>query len=117
MARVLLVCVAGVSGTFLAKRIRLLDPTLDTIVASYDGVSAVIDSADVMLIAPQLAEVRGALQHLAPGIPAALLPAGAFAAGGGGAEIAVRTVHELLGIPALTPERTEPTHASPGASA
>jgi cellobiose-specific phosphotransferase system component IIB len=114
MARVLLVCVAGVSGTFLAKRIRLLDPTLDTIVASYDGVSAVIDSADVMLIAPQLAEVRGALQHLAPGIPAALLPAGAFAAGG--AEIAVRTVHELLGIPDLTPERAEPAHASPGAS-
>lgn len=115
MARVLLVCVAGVSGTFLAKRIRQIDPALDTIVSSYDGVAAVLDTADVLLIAPQLADLRATLQQLAPGVPAAVLPSGAFAVGG--AEIAVRTVHELLDSQALTPESTDPALAFPEAPA
>ncbi|THG29726.1 hypothetical protein [Naasia lichenicola] len=115
MATVLLVCVAGVSGTFLAKRMRRLDPSLDTVVADYAGLADVIHGADVVLIAPQLADVDRSIGDLAPGVPSAILPASAFSAGG--AEIALRTVHELLGATAdpLAPAR--PTPAYPGASA
>lgn len=112
MARVLLVCVAGVSGTFLARRIRQLDPSLETVVASFDGAAQALHSADVLLIAPQLADVRSALTALAPGVPAAVLPSSAFAVGG--AESAVSTVYELLDS-APAPSETAP--ALPGASA
>ncbi len=115
MATVLLVCVAGVSGTFLAKRMRRLDPSLDTLVADYASLPHVIQGADVVLIAPQLADVDRSIGDLAPGVLSAILPASAFSARG--AEIAVRTVHELLAAGADPLSPAHPTPVYPGASA
>jgi cellobiose-specific phosphotransferase system component IIB len=92
MARVLLVCVAGVSGTFLAQRMRAVDPDLEPVVAPIDALGAV--SAEAVLLAPQLADRAEAVRTLVAPLPVGLLPASAF--GAGGAQAAAAQARELL---------------------
>jgi len=92
MARVLLVCVAGVSGTFLAQRMRAADPDLEPVVTPIDALGAV--AGEAVLLAPQLADRTEAVRTLVAPTPVGLLPAAAF--GAGGAQAAVAQARELL---------------------
>ena len=109
MATVLLVCAAGVSGTFLARRMRDVDPDLVCIVTSLDSLASALPSADAALVAPQLASSLDAVRRAAAPVPVALLPPTAF--GPGGAEAAVMQARHVLasqeyrGVP--TPESKE----------
>jgi cellobiose-specific phosphotransferase system component IIB len=102
MARVLLVCVAGVSGTFLAHRMRAVDPDLDAIVAPTDALGTV--RGEAVLLAPQLAERADAVRTLVAPVPVGLLPSTAF--GAGGERAAAAQARELL---STAPYRGVPT--------
>jgi cellobiose-specific phosphotransferase system component IIB len=106
MARVLLVCVAGVSGTFLGRRMRALDPALEPVVAPVSALPADASSSDAVLVAPQLAaDLEEVRRRVAPA-PVAVLPPTAFAAGG--AEAAVTQARDLLAARSYVgPETTE----------
>ncbi len=94
MARVLLVCVAGVSGTFLARRMRSLDPELQPTVAPVGALPRETREWELVLLAPQLAtSLEDIRQQVAP-VPVGLLARTAF--GPGGAEAAVMQARELL---------------------
>jgi len=95
VTNVVLVCVAGISGTFLARRVRQLDSGFETTVSTLDALPAVAASADAILIAPQLAASLETITALAGRVPVAVLPGTAYSADG--ADIAVRTLHALLG--------------------
>jgi cellobiose-specific phosphotransferase system component IIB len=92
MANIVLVCVAGVSGTFLANGIRRIDPTLTTVVTSYSALPG-LDVGDVVLVAPQLAAVLEDIRDLVRPRPVALLSS---AAGAAGAESALAQARDLL---------------------
>lgn len=94
MARVLLVCVAGVSGTFLARRMRALDPELEPFVAPLSSLDGGKPDCEAVLVAPQLAERLAEVRAQVAPSPVALLAATAF--GPGGAEAAVMQARELL---------------------
>ena len=94
MTRVVLVCGAGVSGTFLARRIREIEPTLSPVVTAIDSAASVLPGADVVLVAPQVAAELEHITRMAPGVPVAVLSPSAFT--DTGAEVAVRTVRELM---------------------
>lgn len=103
MTNVVLVCVAGVSGTFLARRMRDLDPSLVTTVTDLDSFASVAADADVVLVAPQIAGALDRVTRLAGSTPLAVLPPSAYS---GPADIAVRTTHDLLeGRPTTLRER------------
>jgi cellobiose-specific phosphotransferase system component IIB len=97
VARVLIVCVAGVSGTFLARRIRGLDPELDPVVVPIDSVAQEAAHCDAVLVAPQLADRLDAVRVLVGSAPVGLLPESAFRIDG--AEAAVAQARELVGSP------------------
>jgi cellobiose-specific phosphotransferase system component IIB len=86
MARVLLVCVAGVSGTFLGRRMRALDPGLEPVVAPVSALPADAGTFDAVLLAPQLAsDLDDVRRRVAPApiavlAPTAYVPEGAAAA-------------------------------------
>src|SRR4051812_18391071 len=92
MARVLLVCVAGVSGTFLARRMRAADPDLDPVVTPIDALPAF--PAEAGPLPPQLADGVEAVRELVVPEPVGLLPPSAF--GAGGEQEAVTQARELL---------------------
>ncbi|BDZ45015.1 PTS sugar transporter subunit IIB [Naasia aerilata] len=94
MARVLIVCVAGVSGTFLARRIRALDAELQPVVVPLDSVPEEAAHCDAVLVAPQLAERLDSVRILVGEAPVGLLPPTAF--GADGASAAVAQARELL---------------------
>jgi PTS system cellobiose-specific IIB component len=95
VARVLIVCVAGVSGTFLARRIRGLDPELDPVVVPIDSVAREAAHCDAVLVAPQLAHRLEAVRDLVGSAPVGLLSEAAFRIDGAGA--AVTQARELVG--------------------
>lgn len=109
MARVLIVCVAGVSGTFLARRMRQLAPELEPLVTPLDSVGRDGRRGDAVLLAPQLATQLVPLRDLLEPVPVALLPIDAFRSGG--AEAAVRQARDLLSAEAYggtpIPEKEE----------
>ena len=106
MARVLLVCVAGVSGTFLGRRMRAIDPALETVVAPVSALPADAAASDAVLLAPQLAKDLEEVRRRVAPAPIAVLPPGAFAPGG--AEAAVMQARELLAAPSYRgPQTTE----------
>ena len=102
MPRVLLVCVAGVSGTFLARRMKALDPELEPVVAPINALGAM--RGEAVLLAPQLAGRAEAVRALVAPMPVGLLPASAFTAEG--AQAAAAQARELL---ASTAYREIPT--------
>lgn len=109
MVNVTLVCVAGVSGTFLARRMRALDPTLTIAVANVDSFESTAADSDCVLIAPQLAASLDTIASMAVGVPLAVLPAESYSPSG--AAGAVRTVHDLTDAaePAYRRSITVPT--------
>ncbi|MFD1714692.1 PTS sugar transporter subunit IIB [Amnibacterium flavum] len=94
MTTVALVCVAGVSGTFLARRMRESDPSLTVTVSSVTDLASAVRGADVILVAPQLATELPMIERQAGGLPVVVLPANAY--GPGGSESAVHAVHDLV---------------------
>lgn len=94
MTNVVLVCAAGVSGTFLARRMRAIDPALEPVVATVSSLASVASTAHVVLIAPQAAADADSIARIVGSVPTAVLPSAAY--GPSGADAAVRTVHDLL---------------------
>lgn len=101
MRKILIVCGAGASSTFLAHRMRAGARTrgLDASVRA-ETLASLADSlagADVVLVGPHLADRYDGIRHQAAlvGTSVALLPEDAF--GASGAEAALDTVEELLG--------------------
>jgi cellobiose-specific phosphotransferase system component IIB len=98
---VALICVAGVSGTFLARRMRQSDSTLEISVAGIDHAGSALSWADVVLVAPQLAPQLAAIEQLAGDKPVAVLAAAAYTPSG--SESAVQAVHDLVARSTRTP--------------
>lgn len=69
MASIVLVCVAAVSGTFLAGRLRDELPGIDVRVSTLTGLPEAIaeHDPDAILVAPQLAAQRDRVRALAAG--------------------------------------------------
>ncbi|BDI23860.1 PTS sugar transporter subunit IIB [Herbiconiux sp. L3-i23] len=107
MVNVTLVCVAGVSGTFLARRMRALDPALTVTVESADSLASV-SGADLVLVAPQLASSLEHIARVANPVRVAVLPPDAYSPAG--ADEAVRTVHDLLDAAGSAYRRSEPAN-------
>lgn len=111
MRKILVVCGAGASSTFLAHRMRAgartrgLEATVraETLAALTDSLAG----ADVVLVGPHLADRFDEIGRAAAlvGTAAALLPEDAF--GAGGAEAALDTVEELLGSRVSADRSTE----------
>jgi len=101
--KVLIVCGAGASSTFLALRLRGvarsrgLDLTVEA--GTLSDLDERLAATDVLLVGPHLAERFAELQERADAADtrAALLPDTVF--GGSGAELAADLVTELLAAP------------------
>ncbi|NQX29607.1 hypothetical protein HQQ81_19860 [Microbacteriaceae bacterium VKM Ac-2854] len=101
MRKILIVCGAGASSTFLAHRMRAgartrgIEATIraETLASLADSLAGV----DVVLVGPHLADRFDGISREAArvGTAVALLPEDAF--GASGAEAALDTVEELLG--------------------
>lgn len=61
MVGIVLVCVAAVSGTFLARRMRAQLPDVEIAVSTLESLPENIGPASIVLVAPQLA---GNLDHI-----------------------------------------------------
>jgi cellobiose-specific phosphotransferase system component IIB len=107
MVNVTLVCVAGVSGTFLARRIRELDPRLSVTVTSFGGLAEVSVDADVFLVAPQLVGSLSEIERIAEGRPSVVLAPEVYRSRD--ADPALRAVLDLIG--AGKPARSHATTA------
>ncbi|MCS5714848.1 PTS sugar transporter [Herbiconiux sp. CPCC 205716] len=102
MDRVLIVCGAGASSTFLAVRLRRIirDRDLDLVVDA--GTLADLDdrlaATRILLVGPHLADRFAGLAERAEraGAVAELLPENVF--GRDGAELAARRIEELAGL-------------------
>lgn len=100
MERVLIVCGAGASSTFLALRIRAVarERGLDLVVeaGTVQDLDERLPATDALLVGPHLADSFPELERRAgaAGTPAGLLPPDAF--GSGGAAAATDLLGELL---------------------
>ena len=94
MATIVLVCAAGVSGTFLARRIAPSVPDVHFIVTTEHGLADVLTSADAVLVAPQLAASVDAIRERAAPRPVGVLTADAMSPAG--SILAVDAVDALL---------------------
>ena len=88
MKRILVVCGAGASSTFLVHRMRKVAAMrgleLTIMATSQSELAAAIADSDALLVGPHLAPEYTALaaSAWAGGVPSALLPSTAFSAGG-----------------------------------
>jgi cellobiose-specific phosphotransferase system component IIB len=86
MATIVLVCAAGVSGTFLARRIASSLPEVEFVVATEHALDEALAGADAVLVAPHLAttidEIRRRAAPRPVGIlsPEAMSPSGSILA-------------------------------------
>jgi cellobiose-specific phosphotransferase system component IIB len=94
MASIVLVCVAAVSGTFLANRLREHLPGVEIIVSTLAALPLVIGHAEAVVIAPQLAPQRDQVLAIAGDRPVLELPAEDYAPGR--AEAAAAAVRATL---------------------
>lgn len=78
MTTVALVCAAGVSGTFLARRMVSVLPGVTFVVSTEFGLADVLSDADAVLVAPQIAASLDVIRALAAPRPVGLLPAEAL---------------------------------------
>lgn len=104
MATIVLVCAAGVSGTFLARRIAPSVPGVDFVVATEQSLDDVLPGADAVLVAPQLAESFDALRRRADPRPVAVLAPEAMTPAG--SILAVDVIDGLLQTLTETPQRS-----------
>jgi len=94
MATILLVCAAGVSGTFLARRIAPSLPDVSFVVTTEQALDAVLVEADGVLLAPQLAAAEDRIRARVAPRPLALLSADAMSPAG--SILAVDAVDAIL---------------------
>lgn len=94
MATIVLVCAAGVSGTFLARRLAPSLPGVEFVVATEHSLDDALPTADAVLVAAQLAASFDAIRERCAPRPVAVLPAEALAPAG--ALLAVDTVDALV---------------------
>lgn len=105
MATIVLVCAAGVSGTFLARRIAPSLPGVEFVVTTEHALDDVIAGADAVLIAAQLASAEESIRARVAPRPVAVLPAEAMTPAG--SILAVDAVDAL--VQSLSADRlTEP---------
>jgi cellobiose-specific phosphotransferase system component IIB len=104
MATIVLVCAAGVSGTFLARRIAPSLPDVEFVVTTEHALDDVLNEADAVLIAAQLAPAEDAIRLRAAPRPVAVLPADAMTPAG--SILAVDAVDAL--VQSLTDLAAEP---------
>lgn len=93
MTTVLIVCAAGASGTFLARRVRTLAAQqgvpLSFAVTSLSELPGLVGNAAAVLIAPQLIDSVAAIQRTAGRRPSGLLPPTVFGPDGAAAALAL----------------------------
>lgn len=94
MATIALVCAAGVSGTFLARRIGPSLPDVGFVVTTDHALESVLPTADAVLVAPQLADSADDIRARVAPRPVAVLPAEAMTPAG--SILAVDAVDALL---------------------
>lgn len=82
MATIVLVCAAGVSGTFLARRIAPSLPEVEFVVTTEHALDEVLPGADAVLVAPQLAASVEAIRRRAAPRPVGILSPDAMAPAG-----------------------------------
>jgi cellobiose-specific phosphotransferase system component IIB len=82
MATIVLVCAAGVSGTFLARRIAPSLPGVDFVVTTEHALDDVLAHADAVLVAPQLAASAAAIRERSAPRPVGVLPVEAMTPAG-----------------------------------
>ncbi len=82
MATIVLVCAAGVSGTFLARRLAPSLPDVDFLVSTEHALADVLSGADAVLVAPQSAGSVDDIRRLSAPRPVAVLPADAMTPAG-----------------------------------
>ncbi|MGB3911525.1 MAG: hypothetical protein WBL06_13720 [Pseudolysinimonas sp.] len=105
MTTIVLVCAAGVSGTFLARRIAPSLPDVEFVVTTEHALEDALAGADAVLIAAQLASAEDAIRLRAAPRPVAVLPADAMAPAG--SILAVDAVDALVqSIAAPPPQRS-----------
>lgn len=78
MATIVLVCAAGVSGTFLARRIAPSLPGVEFVVTTEHALDTVLPTADAVLVAAQLAGSVEAIRRRAAPRPVGILSADAM---------------------------------------
>lgn len=91
---VALVCVAGVSGTFLARRLTAAMPDVTFTVTTLHSLPQAIARVDAVLVAPQCAASLEQLRLIAAPRPIAVLPK--HAVGPDGTPAAVAFVRDML---------------------
>lgn len=74
MATIVLVCAAGVSGTFLARRIAPSLPEVEFVVATEHALDEVLAGADAVLVAPQLVASAESIRRRSAPRPVGILP-------------------------------------------
>ena len=82
MATIVLVCAAGVSGTFLARRIAPSLPEVEFVVTTEHALDEVLPGADAVLVAPQLLGSVDAIRQRAAPRPVGVLTADAMTPAG-----------------------------------
>jgi cellobiose-specific phosphotransferase system component IIB len=104
MATIVLVCAAGVSGTFLARRIASSLPDVEFVVTTEHALDDALDGADAVLIAAQLAPSEADIRRRAAPRPVAVLPADAMTPAG--SILAVDAVDALVQSLPVPPQRS-----------
>jgi cellobiose-specific phosphotransferase system component IIB len=104
MATIVLVCAAGVSGTFLARRIGPSLPDVDFVVTTEVALDEVLPAADAVLVAPQLVGSLADIRHRSAPRPVEVLSPDAMTPAG--SILAVDTVDGLLQTLIETPQRS-----------
>ena len=94
MATLVLVCAAGVSGTFFARRMASAFPDVAFLVSTEFALADKLPDADGVLVAPQIAASLDVIRALAAPRPVDLLPAEAMTPAG--ALVAVDAVEAIL---------------------
>lgn len=102
MTTIVLVCAAGVSGTFLARRIAPSFPGVEFVVTTEHALDDALAGVDGVLIAAQLASAEESIRLRVAPRPVAVLPAEAMApAGSIDAVDAVDALVQSLPVPPL----------------
>lgn len=105
MTTIAIVCVAGVSGTFLARRLGALMPEHRFTVTTAHALPQIIGGVEAVLVAPQLAGSEAQLRLLAATRPLAVLPSTAMAPDG--SPVAAECVRAMLETRPETEPRSE----------
>ena len=94
MATLVLVCAAGVSGTFFARRMESALPDVRFVVSTEFALPDALPGTDGVLVAPQIAGSLDTIRALAAPRPVALMPEEALTPAG--TIVAVDAVEALL---------------------